>query len=423
MGVGTARRGNAVGILASVGPGLAVAATGVGAGDLLAAMLAGARFGTALLWVILVGAVLKLTLNEGVARWQLATGTTLLEGWCRHLGRPFQVYFLLYLVVWSFIVAAGLMSACGVAAHALLPVLGIRWWAVLHSLAALGLVMAGRYGFFEGVMKLMVGLMVVTLLVSVILVAPDLLGILRGLTPTMPATSAPAVLSLMGGVGGSVTLLSYGYWIREKGWSGDAALRPMRLDLGVGYVLTAAFAVMMLLLAAVVLGGAGMPPGSAGLVACGNAIAAATGARLGTWAGAATRAVFLVGVWGAVFSSTLGVWQGVPYLFADYVGNLGRRGGAVVDSRGWAYRSYLLYLALPPMILLTLDRPIWVIQVYTVTGALFMPLLAASLLWLNSRPTLVGARRNRSLATPLLVGALLLFVLIALREVVDLWLR
>ena len=43
-------------------------------GDLMSALIAGARHGTALLWVIALGAVLKFALNEGVARWQLATG-------------------------------------------------------------------------------------------------------------------------------------------------------------------------------------------------------------------------------------------------------------------------------------------------------------------------------------------------------------
>ena len=33
------------------------------------------------LWTAALGAVLKYSLAEGVARWQLATGTTLIEGW------------------------------------------------------------------------------------------------------------------------------------------------------------------------------------------------------------------------------------------------------------------------------------------------------------------------------------------------------
>ena len=97
--------------LALVGQGIAVAATGVGAGDMVAAAVAGARYGFAVVWAAAVGAVLKCVLNEGLARWQLATGTTLLEGWVERLGRWVQVYFLVYLVLWSFLVAGALISA------------------------------------------------------------------------------------------------------------------------------------------------------------------------------------------------------------------------------------------------------------------------------------------------------------------------
>ena len=129
---------------------------------------------------------------------------------------------------------------------------------------------------------------------------------------------------------------------------------------------------------------------------------------------------FLIGVWGAVFTSTLGVWNGVPYLFADFVNALQGRFDAVVDTPGTAYRGYLLYLAVPPMALLFLGRPLWIIKVYTLTGGLFMPLLAASLLWLNSRRDLVGRMRNRVSATATLVLALVLFGLIAIRQLMDL---
>lgn len=384
-------------------------------------MFAGADFGMALLWVVVVGAALKFGLNEGVARWQLATETTLLEGWCRHLGWPFKGYFLLYLVVWSFIVAAGLMSACGVAAHALWPVLSITAWGIIHSLVALALVALGRYAVFEMVMKVLVGLMTLTLLVSVVLVAPDLGSVIRGLVPSLPSGSAAATLSLMGGVGGSVTLLAYGYWIREKGWKGSSALATVRLDLAAGYLLTGLFGVAMLVLAAAVLSaGEGMPAGSSGLVACGDAIRQATALRIGPAFGDAAAMVFLVGVWGAVFTSTLGVWNGVPYLFADFANALLGRFDRDVDTAGTAYRGYLLYLALPPMALLFLGRPLWIIKVYTLAGGLFMPLLAASLLWLNSRRDLVGPSRNRLPATATLVLALVLFGVIAARQLVDL---
>ena len=58
------------------GPGLAIAATGLGAGDLIVASVAGAKFGTTILWAAVLGALMKYVMNEGLTRWQLATGTT-----------------------------------------------------------------------------------------------------------------------------------------------------------------------------------------------------------------------------------------------------------------------------------------------------------------------------------------------------------
>ena len=63
-------------MFAIIAPGILMAATGVGAGDLLTASLAGSKVGLALLWAVVAGAILKFTLNEGLARWQLATNST-----------------------------------------------------------------------------------------------------------------------------------------------------------------------------------------------------------------------------------------------------------------------------------------------------------------------------------------------------------
>jgi len=82
------------GYLRDIGPGLVIAATGLGAGDIIAASVAGAKYGTTLLWAALAGALMKFALNEGLARWQLATGTTLLEGWVQRLPRFLSLYFL-----------------------------------------------------------------------------------------------------------------------------------------------------------------------------------------------------------------------------------------------------------------------------------------------------------------------------------------
>src|SRR3954467_10684490 len=95
------------------GPGLVVAATGIGSGDVVAATVGGARYGVILLWAIALGAFFKYVLNEGIARWQLGTGLTALEGWAESLPSWVKVYFGICLVFWTVAVTAALTNATG----------------------------------------------------------------------------------------------------------------------------------------------------------------------------------------------------------------------------------------------------------------------------------------------------------------------
>src|SRR5215510_10625748 len=79
--------------LADIGPGLLLAATGIGVGDMVSSTIAGAEYGLTLVWALAAGVVLKFAITEGAARWQLGTGTTLIEGWRDHLPRAAVVAF------------------------------------------------------------------------------------------------------------------------------------------------------------------------------------------------------------------------------------------------------------------------------------------------------------------------------------------
>src|SRR5688572_29190944 len=145
------------GLLATLAPGILVAATGVGVGDIAGAGFAGSKLGYAILWAAVLGSFVKFVVNEGLARWQLATGRTLLEGAVLHFGRPVKWLFLVYLLVWSWAVGSALISASGVAAHALLPLSdeaqpGKVFWGVAHSAAAVALILVGGFPRFQHAM-------------------------------------------------------------------------------------------------------------------------------------------------------------------------------------------------------------------------------------------------------------------------------
>src|ERR671913_23623 len=126
------------------GPGLVVAATGIGSGDVVAATVGGARYGVVLLWAIAVGAFFKFVLSEGIARWQLATGLTALEGWAAYLPAWVKYYFGAYLILWTVAVSAALTNATGLGISNLTGgAIAQSWGAVVHSLIGFAFVWVG----------------------------------------------------------------------------------------------------------------------------------------------------------------------------------------------------------------------------------------------------------------------------------------
>lgn len=408
-----------------IGPGIVVAATGVGAGDLVATLVAGSRFGYALLWAAVVGTVIKIALAEGVGRWTLASGRTMFDGWSSLPGAALMggrlnwaaAYFGVYVVVWGFVYGAAGMTAAALPLAALFPAVELKAWAMLSGLVGLTFVWFGGYGLFEKVMAALVGVMFVTVVGLAVIVAPDVPRLLTGLWPTLPEGSLFYTLGLIGGVGGTITMAAYGYWLNAKGWRGPGWLAVMRLDNRVAYAVTGVFVTAMLVVGAELLhaGGVALQGGDRGLLDLGAVLEA----RFGR----AVAVLFLVGFWATSFSSLLGVWQGVSLLFGDFWAHLRGRpeeDGVRADG-GPAFRAYALWLTFPPMLLLFMDRPFAIIVAYGVLGALFMPFLAGTLVWLLNSGRLAPEHRSGWVSNLLLGAAGMLFAALAARELMGLF--
>jgi Mn2+/Fe2+ NRAMP family transporter len=394
------------------GPGFIVAATGVGAGDLITASVAGAHFGTVILWTAIVGGLLKYFLNEGIARWQLATETTLLEGWIKKLPKLVSIYFFIYLLLWSFIVAATEISFCGLSAHTVFPLpfleqTSVLIWGILHSLVAFVLVYFSRYQLIENLMKFFIGLMFGVVIISAVLSNPDWGAILQSLiNPGLPDDKQAVVIlfAVLGGVGGSVTLLSYAYWLREKGWNGSSFMSIARVDLAIAYGMMALFGVAMIIIAAGV--EAEKVNGYKMIMSIADRLSEGTG-WVGKW-------FFILGFWGAVFSSMIGVWNGIPYLFADFMQHFGQKEQTsepqAISTNSFYYRLFLVYLTFPPILIVAYGRPVWIGIVYAVTGAFFMPFLASLLLYMNNKKEWVKGFKNDWITNGVLLVTLFLFL-------------
>jgi Mn2+/Fe2+ NRAMP family transporter len=399
------------------GPGLVVAATGIGSGDVVSATVGGARYGVILLWAIAAGAFFKFVLQEGVARWQLATGKTALEGWADHLPAWVKWYFVVYLVLWTVAVSASLTNATGLGiANLTNGAIPQSWGAVAHSLIGFAFVYFGGYDSFEKFMKVLVGIMGFSILFCAFFTMNAPLTALKGLLiPTIPAGSGTNVLSLIGGVGGSITMLSYNYWMREENMRGGGWVQFVRGDIFVAYLFTFMFGGSIMLIANDAFFTAHVTLTNSEAV---PRMAAALGSVLGTFG----RLAFSVGFWAAVFASLLGVWQSVPYLYADFYGIVSKMTPEqrvdVVKVTSTPYRLALVFISLVPIPFAFTGQPIEVVITYTIVSSLFVPFVAATLLYLNNRVTWTEPVPHNSMITNLLLVAILvLFAIVGYQEV------
>ena len=395
-----------------LGPGIVVAATGVGAGDLVATLIAGSRFGYALLWAAVVGCIVKIALSEGSARYHLATGSTILAGW-RSLGKWTSWYFGVYVIIWGFIYGATAMSATALPLTALFPELPLRAWAIIAGIFGFVFVWFNRYETFEIVMKILVGLMFIIMVGLAFLVAPSLPDMARGTTFELPEGSLFYTLGLIGGVGGTITTAAYGYWTQAKGWRGMPWFPMMRVDNALAYIVTGIFVIAMLIVGAELLYSAGiaLEDSDKGLLGLSGVLEERFGATIAT--------LFLVGFAATSLSSLLGVWQGMSLFFSDWWYQL--RGASEGGHEGsGAYKFYLAWLTFPPMILLFADRPFLLVIIYGAFGALFMPFLAVTLLMLNNSERVPAHARNGVVANLTLAGSAILFVVLAVQQVARL---
>jgi len=402
------------------GPALIVAATGIGASDMIATSVAGARFGPALLWAVLLGAALKGVLGEGIARWQIHSGTPLLHGIHQHLPRWVLFLFAAYLLVWTVGVAAALANGCGLAiANLSAGAISKGWGAVACVITATVAVKIGHFDAFNRAMKFLIIAMFVTVIFCGLRFAPPAHLMFTSFIPVVSAAAVPTVLSLVGGIGGSMTLLSYNYLPQHAPHSFNR-LRAMRIDITIAYAFTALFGISMLLIASQTFHGSGLPPADTDIIR-------RTALTLATATGPASFYIYSVGFLAAVLASLLGTWQTIPMLVADCYGLLRRlpetRHAHAVSRVSGIYDFSLGLLAVSGVVFAFVNRSIILIVGYTIVASLIVPFIAAVLLFLNTkthafRPVATGWRH---VLNGVLLLSLVLFLVVALWEVVQLF--
>jgi manganese transport protein len=318
--------------LSEMGPSWVAGAVAAGPATMASVVTAGATFGYALLWVVVLSAVLGAAAQYLAMRLGLLTEAGIVSVVERHLGEGWA-----WVLVVDTVLAAGLAQLVimkGLAdVSATVTGVDARIWGVAWAvILALGL--AGRgYRFVELLAKLLVSAVVLAFLASLLVVPVDPASAATGLVPRIPA-GVDGALVAAGVLGGAVhvTLITmHSYTMRAREWtSREYGLATF----DVGASMLVAFGIYSLAIFLVAAGVLHSPEIEAGEL---TAVAAAQ--ALGPLVGPNAKWLFLLGLWGAAVSTLGGNTVVPPYLLADKLG----WDTDVSDAR---YRALLVVVAL-----------------------------------------------------------------------------
>jgi len=160
--------------LSSLGPGLIFAAVSVGLSHLVQSTRAGAMYGLALFFVVILTNLFKYPAFRFGSDYAGATGMSLLEGY-RRQGRWALIFFAITSCSASFFAVSAIAL---IAAGALKGIFGlsINITALASSilLVTTGILIIGRYRWLEGIAKALVVVISITTVIAALLVTPDI---------------------------------------------------------------------------------------------------------------------------------------------------------------------------------------------------------------------------------------------------------
>ncbi|MQA06539.1 MAG: hypothetical protein GEV07_28800 [Streptosporangiales bacterium] len=219
--------------ISSIGPGFFVAMAWLGTGDLIDNSVAGANYGYALLWALVVALVAKFFFVNALSKYQLGNvhgDDSPMQGFAR-AWRPLSLLVAISIGVLIFVYESYFIVGAGTAIHHLTGQAvggeyGIFLWSVVAVAASIGILFSGReYRIMEVFARVTVALLVLTFVISAVIHGPDLVEVGKGLLYELPANkgafgSIILAVAIMGAVGVTPATVIYCYAIRERGWRG-----------------------------------------------------------------------------------------------------------------------------------------------------------------------------------------------------------
>jgi len=389
----------------SLGPAIITAALVVGPGSVTLTSKIGAMYGYNLLWVVVISVLFMMCFTEMSARIGMATNQSLLTTIRVKWGRAASIIMGLgcFLVTSTF-QGANVIGA-GVAISSLTGGSPKVWGCLFTLLGIAILFYRNFYKILEKLMLVLVGIMLFSFLCTVIVIRPSFSGIISGLVPQAPDGSAILIIGLVATTFTVVGALYQSYLVQEKGWTAIHAKEGSR-ESYTGIILLGIISALIMISAAAVLKPQGIQVNAA------TDMGKALEPLFGSWA----MIVFMIGLWGAAFSSLTGNAAIGGVMLADAFGF-----GSQLSNNLVRY-FIMAVMVLGGVVALVFGKiPVQLIMITQPITIVVVPLIGLALFLLANDKKMMGDLKNTPVKNGITILALLFLVVLAVKTVNDLF--
>ena len=393
-----------LGILRRIGPGMILAASIVGSGELIATTTLGAETGYTALWVVLLSCFIKPAIQAELGRYTIATGQTGLEAFDQVPGPRIRVNWVVWawavMVLLTLLQVGAMFGGVSQVMNEIVPSVPVNAWVFFFLALTLALLLGGGYERIERLAMVKVGLFtLLTLLAALILTRmPQYFSwseVSRGLQFGLPEGGLTTAVAVFGITGvGATEFFMYTYWCVEKGyarfagprelgseWRGRALgwARVMRVDIIASMLIYTVATLAFYLLGAGILHGMGLVPSAKDMIRVLSNIYTQT---YGGW----SLYVFYLGATVTLYGTIFAATAAHSRLYADLFRLLGRFPRDDYASRVRYRNGFIVFLSVTPALLfLLMQSPVWMVKAGGLAQAVMLPVIGIGTLYLRHK--------------------------------------
>jgi Mn2+/Fe2+ NRAMP family transporter len=391
-------------ILRKTGPGIVLAASIVGSGELILTTTLGAKVGYTMMWLIILSCLIKSVVQSFLGRYTIATAETGLDAVNRVPGPRFRVGWVVW--AWAAMVfmvlfqITGMLIGVSQTMNSVFAGVSVTVWVLVFFVLTLVLLLGGAYHRVERLAMVKVGLFTLITLMSAVLLlsSPSFSAaeLAQGFTFQIPEAGLVVAVAVFGITGvGATELYVYTYWCVEKGYArytgpredteawrrrAHGWVRVMNFDVIGSMIIYTIATVAFYLLGAGILNKMGLVPAGKEMISTLTNIYTQT---FGEWA----RWLFYIGAIVILFGTVVAGTAGHSRMFSDFMRLQGAYAHDDYKARTRWRDIFIVVLMVIPVVFYFIfgQAPVAMVTWGAVAQAAMLPIISLATIYLTQR--------------------------------------